>query len=251
MELCPDLRYGLVPSPSGGAQLCMRFLPLVSSRMDPVPWRTFRDLELEWHGSEGAAWAREVRAGLAVHAVHLPPREWDLDLLRTAAEAVGTGLGFDFLVVHARPPGTRWGLSGFLGTLEGLLELCTPRGVKVALRPAKGATPRLLDILRDVHGEAVGFCWDADHGEDPEPIADRLHCAVGRAGSDPRPLQALGYRWNLALPAADPAAIAPVLERLRRGFPPVLFPAELPATALGRPVVPDPEVRMGATWGEP
>jgi hypothetical protein len=90
-------------------------------------------------------------------------------------------------------------------------------------------------------------------GEDIESISDRLHCAVGRPDTDPRPLQRWGYRWNLAVPGEDPAVVGPVLERMRRDFPPVLFPAEMPTTVLGRQVVPDPDVSLGRIWdrGEP
>lgn len=226
----------------------MRFLPLVSSRLDPEPWRGFPDLELHWDGARPEAWARAVRGGLAVHAVHLPAADWDDRLAATAVEVVGAGLGPDFLVMPAQAPASRRERAGFLGTLEAVLEACTGRGVKVALRPAPAAAPRLVELLREVHGDGVGFCWDGDGGEDPEPIADRLHCAVGGPEVDPRPLQRLGYRWNLAVPATDPGFAQTALARLARDFPAVLFPAEMPATALGRPVVPDPEVSLGPIW---
>jgi hypothetical protein len=226
----------------------MRFLPLVPSRLDPGPWLDFRNVELLWNGPDTGPWARAVRGGLAVHGVHLPAEVETEDLVRVALEILGAGLETDFIVVPAQPPGSRWGVAKFLGGLEGLLEATAGRGVKVALRPAAGATPRLLELLREVKGDALGFCWDADLGEDVEPIADRLHCAVGGQDTDPRSLQRWGYRWNLAIPAADPATIGPVLDRLRQTFPPVLFPAEMPATALGRPVLADPEVSLGRIW---
>lgn len=226
----------------------MKFIPLVPTRLDPGPWLAFKDVELLWAGQSDLAWTRAVGGGMAVHAVHLREQDWADGLVAETLDILGAGLGLDFLVAHARPPATRWGAARFLGTLEALLEAASGRGVKVAVRPAKGATPRILELLRDVQGDAVGFCWDAVLGEDPEPIVGRLHCAVGDPHSDPRPLQRWGYRWNFAIPAEDPAEIAPVLERMRIEFPPVLFPAEMPRTALGRPVVPDPEVSLGRIW---
>ena len=226
----------------------MRFVPLVHTRLDPGPWLPFKDVELLWAGQPDSAWTRAERGGLAVHAVHLRSQDWGDGLIAEALDVLGAGLGLDFLVLHAKPPATRWGAARFLGTLEALLEAATGRGAKVVLRPAEGATTRILDLLRGVQGDAVGFCWDAGLGEDLEPLAGRLHCAVGERHSDPRPLQRWGYRWNLAIPAEDPAEIGPVLERMRTQFPPVLFPAEMPRTALGRPVVADPEVSLGRIW---
>jgi len=226
----------------------MRFLPLVPSRLDPGPWLPFKDLELAWDGPHREAWNRAVGGGLAVHAVHLPAREWTDDLLGEALTVLGAGLATDFLVVPADPPSTRWGRAKFLGTLEAMLEVCSGRAVKLVLHPLEGSTPRLQELLRGVQGDAVGLCWDADRGEDPEPIIDRIRCAVGGPDADPRPLQRWGYRWNLAVPAEDPAVIGPILERLGRDFPPVLFPAELPATVFGRPVLADPEISLGRIW---
>jgi len=85
----------------------------------------------------------------------------------------------------------------------------------------------LVRLLREARGEAVGFCWDARIGAALEPIADRLFCAVGEPGDDFRPIQALGYRWNLAVPAEDPAVLLRVAAAIERDFPPVLFPAGL------------------------
>lgn len=231
----------------------MRFVPLVDTRLEPGPWLPFKDVELAWSGTGSEAWARAVRGGLAVHAVHLGAQENTDALIREVLAVLGSGVGADFIVVPAQPPATRWGVARFLGSLESLLQATTGRGVKVALRPAKGATPRILDLLREAKGDALGFCWDAALGEPVEPLADRLYCAVGGTDTDPRPLQRWGYRWNLAVPGSDPATLGPVLDRMRAAFPPVLFPADLPSTALGRPVQPDPEVSLGRIWdrGEP
>jgi hypothetical protein len=57
---------------------------------------------------------------------------------------------------------------------------------------------------------------------------DRLFCAVGEPGDDFRPIQALGYRWNLAVPARDPATMRQAQAEIERAFPPVLFPKEHP-----------------------
>ncbi|MBI4913128.1 MAG: hypothetical protein HY823_10355 [Acidobacteria bacterium] len=226
----------------------MRFLPLVSSREEASRWRAFPDLELLWEGGAGTEWATAVRGGQAVHGLHFRPQEWKAGLLEEVMEALRPGLGTDFLVLPADPPATRWGLSGFLGTLETLLEATAGRGLRLALRAAPGRVPRLLDILREVRGDAVGFCWDETVGESLEAIADRLHCAVGRPGMDARPLQHWGYRWNMAIPGKDPELLLSQVQALRSVHPAVLFPAEMPATALGRPVVEDPEVSLGRPW---
>jgi hypothetical protein len=72
----------------------------------------------------------------------------------------------------------------------------------------------------------VGFCWDAGVGADLDCISDRLFCAVGEPGDDFRPIQRLGYRWNLAIPAADPEALRRVAAAIGAAFPPVLYPEE-------------------------
>jgi hypothetical protein len=83
-------------------------------------------------------------------------------------------------------------------------------------------------LLREARGEAVGFCWDAGLGADLACFEDRLFCAVGEPGDDFRPIQALGYRWNLAVPARDPAAMRHAQAEIERAFPPVLFPEANP-----------------------
>jgi hypothetical protein len=49
----------------------------------------------------------------------------------------------------------------------------------------------------------------------------------------------------MALPATEPATFRAQAAALEAAHPPVLFPAEMPATALGRPVVPDDSVVFG------
>jgi hypothetical protein len=117
--------------------------------------------------------------------------------------------------------------SGFLATLEGLLEITHGTGVKLALRPAPGAAPALVRRLREARGEAVGFCWDRSVGADLESISDRLFCAVGEPGDDLAELQRLGYRWNLAVPCHEPLEARAALDDLAGRWPPVLFPAEM------------------------
>ena len=70
----------------------------------------------------------------------------------------------------------------------------------------------------------MGFCWDSGVGSDLVCFEDRLFCAVGAPGDDFRPIQALGYRWNLAVPATDPAAMRRAEQAITAAFPPVLFP---------------------------
>jgi hypothetical protein len=154
--------------------------------------------------------------------------------------ALRAGLEPDFLVLAASAPGPRLDTSRFLGVLEGLLELTHGTGVKLALHPAPGAAPALVRLLREARGEAVGFCWDHAVGGDLELISDRLFCAVGAQGDDFSGLQALGYRWNVAVPGADRAA----LETLAAAWPPVFFPSGLNAA-------PDPGVTFGPHLEDP
>jgi len=221
----------------------MRFLPLVSSSSDPSPWVPLAPLMLQWDGFLHGGWSPGVRRGLAIHAVFLPgeaPAEEGLAALRA-------GLGADFLVLPVRQPASRTAGFKLLEQLEYLLEATSGRGVKLALRLEAGAETPVLDLLREARGEAVGFCWHPGT-VDAEPLADRLWCGVCEPDSDLRPLQALGYRWDMALPATDPLIFAAQAAALTAAHPPVLFPAEMPTTALGRPVVPDDSLVFGKHW---
>ncbi len=214
----------------------MRFVPLVPNEFDPLPWRPFQAVELAWSGTAHAAWAA---SGTPVHAIHLPALPWDGALGELAMAALRARLGPDFLVLAAPAPEGRMESSGFLGVLEGLLEITHGTGVKLALRPAPGAAPALVRILKEARGEAVGFCWDRTVGGDLDLISDRLFCAVGAPGDDLGGLSALGYRWNVAVPATTPLQARTTLDQLERTCPAVFFPADLD-------VPPDPGVRFGA-----
>lgn len=218
----------------------MRVLPLLPSSADPAPWSGARDAELAWDGRLHAGWPAFARAG-GIHAVHLPPGA----PLDAAAEALRQTLplGPDFLVLPAARPENRKAAFAFLGLVEGLLEGLAPKGLKLAILPARGAETELARLLKESRGEAVGFCW---HGgvADLEAIEDRLFCAVGSAADDLAPLRRLGYRWNLAVASRDPAAFQAAKADLETRFPPVLFPSELPTQVMGRPVTPDPGVRF-------
>lgn len=202
----------------------MRFLPLLSSTEDPAPWTSFPAAELVWGGELHPGW---LRGPIAVHALHLEARPWDEALLTMALEAVRPRLGADFLVLPADAPVDRTASFRFLGLLEALLEALSGRGLKLALRPAPGSVPALVTLLKEVRCDAVGYCWDEDVGEDLELIADRLFCAVGAPGGRYPSLQRLGYRWNMAIPLAEPAA-APALPALELAHPMIYFPEVTP-----------------------
>ena len=228
----------------------MRFVPLIMSSSDPEDWAAFRDVELRWSGHLHADWEIAARGGLAIHALHLPPRPsaaWGLDLLEMALEALHPRLGVDFLVIPTDVPAGRQATAAFLQALEALLESTSGRGVKLALRPSNGATQGLLSLLKEAQGEAVGFCWDPDIGPDIDLIPDRLYTAVGGVDVDYTALQRTGYRWNLAM-EGDPLELAPRFKTLKSKYPTVFFPAEMPTTALGRPIVPDESLIFGAHW---
>jgi len=132
--------------------------------------------------------------------------------------------GWDFLVIPAARPTSREARHAFLNTLEVLLETLHGRGPKVVLRPEPGTAPALAALLRDVRGEAVGFCWDAALEPDLEAVSDRLMTAVGTPNDDFTALRRLGYRWNVALPSSDPSETSRTIAHLEATWPEVLFP---------------------------
>lgn len=218
----------------------MRFVPLLPSSIDPEPWLSLAPLMLQWDGTLGAGWPPAVRRGLAIHAMHLP----GLAPVDEALEVLRHGLGLDFLVLPVGKPTNREAGFRLLGQLETLLEATSGRGTKLALRLEAGAEISVLGLLREAHGEAIGFCWHPGI-QDAELLADRLWCGVCEPHADLHPLQALGYRWDMALAARSPEAFLSHAAALEASHPPVLFPAQMPATALGRPVVPDESVKLG------
>jgi sugar phosphate isomerase/epimerase len=224
----------------------MRFVPLLPAVQDPAAFQAFRDVELELDGAPHPGWAAAAFRGLAIHALHLPARPWGDGLVLAALEALGARLEPDFLVLHASEPSGLRGTSSFFRTLEAILEQAHGRGVKVALRPEPGSAAGLAGRLKEARGEAVGFCWDASVGGDLETLSDRLLTAVHSAGADLRPLQATGYRWNMAVPGKDAADLQARIADLAARHPGVLFPSEKPTHALGRPIVPDEGVVFGS-----
>jgi hypothetical protein len=221
----------------------MRFVPLIPSSFDPGPWRALAPAMLRWNGVLHEHWPQAARRGLAIHAVQLPGES----PVEEALEVMRFGLGPDFLVIPVERPNNREAGFRLLGQLEALLEATSGRGVKLALHLETGSEAAVLDLLRQAHGEAVGFCWHPGI-QDAEPLADRLWCGVCQPGTDLRPLQALGYRWDMAVAAEDPDTFRLQTTALEAAHPPVLFPAKMPATALGRPVVPDDSLIFGSHW---
>jgi len=221
----------------------MRFVPLIPSSFDAVPWLPLAPLMLRWDGALDGGWSPAVRRGLAIHAVHLPGDA----PVEAALVVLGCNLGPDFLVIPVQRPLSREAGFRLLGQLETLLEATSGRGVKLALQLVPGSESAVLDLLRQAHGEAVGFCWHPGI-VDAELLADRLWCGLCEPGTDLRPLQALGYRWDMALAATDPETFRAHAAALQALHPEVLFPAEMPATALGRPVVPDDSLVFGKHW---
>ncbi len=205
----------------------MRIVPLLPSSCEPEPWREFPAAELAWTGALHPGWTRPGAAGPQVHAIHLPGQPWGPGLGEAGLAALRLRLGADFLVLRAPLPQGRAQVSAFMAVLEGLLEVAQGEGAKLALRPAPGAAPGLVERLREARGKAVGFCWDALAGADLARFEDRLFCAVGAPGDDFAPIQRLGYRWNLAIPARDPDTKRRVAAAISQASPPVLFPAGL------------------------
>ena len=218
----------------------MRFVPLIPSSSDPAPWSPLAPILLRWAGDLHAGWTPALRRALAVHAIQLPGQA----PLEEGLEALHQGLNPDFLILPAALPATREAGFRLLGHLEALLEATSGRGVKLALQVDGGAEAAVVELLRQARAEAVGFCWHPGTA-DAEALADRLWCGLCEPDSDLRSLQKLGYRWDMALAAEDPARFCAQTAALEAAHPAVLFPAEMPATALGRPVVPDDSVVFG------
>ena len=218
----------------------MRFIPLLPSSLDPAPWLALTPVMLRWDGRLHGAWSGAARRGLAVHAVHL-------SAAATVEEALAVlrfDLGPDFLVIPVPRPENREAGFKLLGQLEILLEATSGRGVKLALRLAPDAQAPVLELLRQAHGEAVGFCWHPGL-PNAEPLADRLWCGDCKPDTDLRPLQALGFRWDMALAADTPESFRSQAALLQAAHPMVLFPAEPPTLASGRPVEPDDSLVFG------
>ncbi len=227
----------------------MRFIPLLPSSSGPATWAGLRDAELRWTGTLHMGWAAQSRKGASIHALHLPEVKMGDRTVEAAVDALRqvATLGLDFLVLPVAKPEGRKEAFAFLGAVESLLEATHPRGLKLALRPGAGAEADLVKLMKECRGEAVGYCWH-EGIVDLEAISDRLFCAVGSAEADLAPLQRLGYRWNLALDAEGSDAFAAVSAQLEARYPAVVFPAELPDTVMGRPVLPDPSVTFGRPW---
>lgn len=218
----------------------MLFIPMLPSSFDPAPWLALAPMMLRWDGTLHGAWPLAARRGLAVHAVHLSGAA----NVEEALAVLRLNLGPDFLVIPVRRPENREAGFKLLGQLETLLEATSGWSVKLALRLDADAQAPVLELLRQARGEAVGFCWHPGI-QDAEPLADRLWCGVCDPGTDLRPLQALGYRWDMALAADTPETFCAQAALLQAAHPAVLFPAEPPTTALGLPVVPDDSLVFG------
>ena len=223
----------------------MRFVPLIPSSIDSEPWVHHGSVVLRWEGAH-PSWLPAVRGGMILSGILLPGQ----DLLAEGLEALQARLAPDFLLLPVGLPASREAGFRLLGLLEALLEATSGRGAKLALKLVPGSEPAVLELLRQARAEAVGFCWHPGI-EDPEPLADRLWFGLCEAGSDLSSLQHLGYRWDMALPAQEPATFRREAAALAAAHPPVLFPAELPTTALGRPVVPDDSLIFGKVWDRP
>lgn len=208
----------------------MRFVPLIPSNLDPSPWRPFPAAELAWTGALHLGW---LTGPQQVHAVHLPACPWTDALGDQVLQVLRPKLELDFLVIPATCPRDRMAHANFMTVLEGLLEVTHGMGVKLALRPGPGEAEGLVKLLKEARGEAVGFCWDTHTPGDLDCVADRLFCAVGEPLDDFAPLQRLGYRWNLALPAEAPDPLLGTIASLEKAFPPVLFPADLTSAPRG------------------
>lgn len=214
----------------------MRVVPLLSSSIPPALWRDHPAVELLLDGGPTIPWIGAVRQGLEVHALHAPDPGWQAD----PAGLLVPELQVDFLVLPAAVPQTREATTALLAALEFLLE--TARGPRLALRPLPGSAEGLSRLLREVQAHAVGFCWDPALGADITACEDRVLCAVAAPQADLSPLEARGYRWNVALPAQTPEGFAADRNSLHRQGIDWVVPA------VGEPEAP---LRWGSAWGQP
>lgn len=159
-----------------------------------------------------------------MHAFHFSPQPWNDTLVAEALKAMSLALAPDFLVFPVPPLGDRQETFRFLGTLELLLETLAGRGVKVALQPSQGQGGALATLMKEVRGEAVGYCWTPALEGEMESLADRLFTARGQAEGQYTALQRLGYRWNMAVPFDDPGEAQRHLAALEASHPMVYFP---------------------------
>ncbi len=193
-------------------------------------------MELRLDDSPTVSWIGAVQQGLEVHALHASGPVW------TAAPArmLQPGLGADFLVLPAEAPKDRTETTALVRALEFLLEAA--RGPRIVLRPLPGSATALMGLMREIQAHAVGFCWDPALDAEREAFEDRLVCAVASPAADLAPLAALGYRWNVALPAASPEGFA-------RDLPSLVLPA--PTWHKPDLAAPEAPLRWGSAWGEP
>ncbi|WP_243324378.1 hypothetical protein [Geothrix sp. SG200] len=222
----------------------MRFVPQIPSHADPGPWVPLAPLTLRWEVGLHPDWSTLARRGLAIHAVHLSgesPVEDGLAVLHAS-------LGPDFLILPTIRPQTREAGFRLLGHLETLLEAASGRGAKIALSIEGGAEAAVLDLLAQAKADAVGFCWHPAT-VDAARLADRLWCGVCGPTSDLRPLQKLGYRWDMALPAEDPATFRAQAAALAAAHPEVIFPEEILPPGLDRAAEPPEGFAFGRHWG--
>jgi hypothetical protein len=224
----------------------MRFVPLLPSSLDPAPWLPQGPVMLRWDGTLHEGWETHLCRGQAIHAAFLPGHS----LVDEALEVLRYRLGLDFLVLPVPKPGTREAGFRLLGQLEALLEATSGHGIKLALHLNADAVSTVIALLREAHGEAIGFCWHPGL-LDAELLADRIWCAVCDVGTDLGPLQALGYRWDMALAVENPGSFRVQAAAMEAAYPEVFFPAEMPATVLGRPLQPDGNLVFGRHWDRP
>lgn len=215
----------------------MRVLPLLSSSVSPAAWRDHPAVELVLDGGPTVPWIGAVQAGLEVHALHASDPNWSA----FPAALLQPSLQADFLVLPAESPMDRAATTALLGALECLLEASAGRW-RIALRPAPGHALPLVNLMRDVQAHAVGFCWDPALGAELEAFEDRLVCAVAAPGADLTPLATLGYRWNVALPAATQEGFA--ADRATLVLPDPIGPAM-------EGTLPEAPLRWGSAWGQP
>lgn len=219
----------------------MQFIPSVKSRSSPVLWEAFPRLELRLEEpSLDPAWMDRIRKGLEIRTLHLPPWNPQTFSMDVVSPLLKPPLDLDFLVLPVPALPDRALQFQLLSTLELFLEILGGRGMKIALRSEAEIRP-LVALVKSIRADAVGYCWDARHGNS-ELIADRLFVAHGTPEDSFQPLYEFGYRWDIGLDVTSPDDFKIAYPRLSKLYPDPLFPKQLPE------VPSDPEVSLGEHW---
>lgn len=218
----------------------MHFVPWVTSSQDPALWAAVPRLELQLEGFVwNSKWIRECKASGRIRTLHFPEDYSPPEALKLVEFILREQFDLDFIVLPVVPLTTRQAEFDLIQLLEGLLEGIGPRGIKMALKTKE--TKKVVDLLRMVRGEALGYCWHSGLN-DFSIASDRIFTACSSGHDDLRQLHDAGYRWDVAIRSVSPEEFCRQEAQLSQRYPPRYFPNEFPKVPV------DPEVKLGDVW---